>query len=515
MRKIREVLRLGLALGLSLRQVGRSVSLGHGTVGDYLLRAKVAGLQWEQVQAMDDDALEGKLYPAPAARSPEAKLLPEWSQVHRELRRKGVTLSLLWQEYRERQPEGYGYSRFCELYRAFAGSLEVSLRQEYKAGERLFVDYAGQTIEIRDREGGPSREAQIFVAALGASHLTYAEATWSQGLEDWVGAHVRCFAFLGGVPELVTPDNLKSGVTRPCWYEPELNATYAEMAQHYGVAVLPARVVKPRDKAKVESAVLQVERWILARLRDRTFFSLGELNEAIRTLVEELNARPLKVLRVSRRELFETIEREALRPLPTTPYELGRWKLVRVGVDYHVEFDGHYYSVPYQLIREQLDLRATETTVEVFHRARRVAFHRRSAERGRHTTLREHMPRAHQAYLEWTPVRLVAWAQKTGPATAELVEAILRSRPHPQQGFRSCLGLLRLGDRYSPVRLETACQRALAIGAHSYQSVKSILGSGLDQQPLHREPESPVVEHENVRGARYYAGATGEEGRPC
>lgn len=513
MRKIRDVLRLRWALGLSYRQIGRSLRIGHGTVGDYVMRAQAAGLSWAEVAEMGEEELESKLFPP--VRGPEASTrpLPDWSEIHRELRRKGVTLALLWQEYREAHRDGYGYSRFCELYRHWEGRLDVPMRQEHKAGERLYVDYAGLTVPIRDRESGESREAQIFVAALGASQLTFAEATESQTLPDWLGSHVRAFEYFGGVAELVVPDNPKTAVKKPCWYEPELHRSYEEMAQHYGAAILPARVRHPRDKAKVESAVQQVERWILAPLRKQTFFSLRELNGAIAELLEALNDRPLKILRVSRRELFEDVEREALGPLPARPYELSEWKKVRVGIDYHVEFEGHYYSVPYQLIREQLDLRFTAKTVEIFRRSKRVAAHRRRFRRGRHTTLQEHMPRSHQAYLEWTPVRLVKWARKSGESTAELVETILRARPHPQQGFRSCLGLMRLGERYGSERLEAAAKRALRIGSTSYQSVKSILRTGLDQQPLRREPQQrPLPEHGNVRGPGYY-GVGSEEGR--
>lgn len=516
MRKIREVLRLKWKLGLSHRQVKRSVRIGYGTVCDYLLRAKIEGLSWEQVEGLSDAALEARLFPGPQARQgADQRALPDWPAVHGELKKKGVTLSLLWQEYRERHGDGYGRSRFCQLYRIWEGRLDVCLRQDHKAGERLFVDYAGQTVGVVDRASGEVREAQIFVAVLGASSYTYAEATWSQDLKDWIGSHVRTFEALGGVSELVVPDNLKSGVTRPCRYEPEVNRTYAELARHYGVAVVPARVRKPRDKAKVEAGVLQVERWVLARLRNQRFFSLPELNACIAKLLAELNDRPLKVLGVSRRQLYEQIDRPALGALPRQPYELAEWKKVRVAPDYHVEFEGHYYSVAYRLIKKQLDLRATARTVEVFDQGKRVAAHRRDGRRGQHSTLAEHMPKAHQAYLEWTPARLIRWAEKTGRATAELVEQILLSRSHPQQGFRSCLGLLRLGKGYGAERLEAACRRALAIRGLSYQSVKSILKSGLDQEPLPETLETAAIEHGNLRGADYYRDECGEQIPPC
>ena len=517
MRKIREVLRLKWERGLSHRQVERSLQMGRGTVAGYLRRALAAGLSWEQVATLIDGDLEQRLFPSAAGPPTGSKPLPDWARVHQELKRKGVTLSLLWQEYRERDADGYGYSRFCELFRAWEGRLDPCLRQDYAGGEKLFVDYAGQTVVVQDASSGAPREAQVFVAVLGASNYTFAEATWSQALEDWIGSHVRAFQFLGGVSELVTPDNLKSGVKAPCRYEPDLNRSYTEMAEHYGVAVVPARVRKPRDKAKVESGVLQVSRWILARLRNETFFSLRELNESIRKLLGELNERPLKVLGISRRELFERVDRPALRPLPRTPYEFAEWKHVRVAPDYHVELEGHYYSVPYQLLRQQLQLRATAWTVEVFHKGKRVAAHHRDRRKAKHSTLTEHMPKAHQAYLEWTPTRLVQWAEKTGRATAELVAAILCGRVHPQQGFRSCLGLMRLGDRYGAERLEAACQRALAIQGLSYKSVKSILDHGLDRQPLAAAVDGAApIQHGNLRGAAYYRGGDPDkETAPC
>ena len=516
MRKIRDVLRLTQVLGLSQRQVARSVRLGQSTVWDYLTRWKVSGLTWDEVEALDDAALERRLFPSERASPESQRALPDWCEVHQELKAKGVTLSLLWQEYRELSPDGYGYSRFCDLYREWKKRLDVTLRQDYRGGEKLFVDYAGQTVDVIDRETGEVREAQVFVAVLGASNYSYAEATWSQDLRDWIEAHVHAFEAIGGVVELVIPDNLKSGVTKPDWYEPDVNPTYAEMAEHYGVAVLPARVKHPRDKAKVESGVLQVERWILARLRKQTFFSLGEVNRAIRELMDEFHDRPLKVLKISRRTLYEAVDRPALSPLPARRYEFAEWKAVRVGPDYHVELDGHYYSVPYQLVRKQLELRSTRTTVEIFDRGKRVAGHVRSRHRGRHTTVREHMPKAHQKYLEWTPTRLVRWAQKTGVSTARLVEGILQTRPHPQQGFRACLGVMRLGDRYGGERLEAACQRSLELQSYSYQSVKSILRTGLDQQPLPlAERHDRVIDNANVRGASYYEGRDSEEVSPC
>jgi transposase len=505
MRKIKEVLRLKWEGRLSNRQIARSCAIARPTVAEYLRRAEAAGLSWPLPVELDEGRLERLLFPSPSSVSAEQRPVPDWAGVHQELKRKGVTLFLLWQEYKAAHPQGHQYSWFCEQYRAWADKIDLVMRQEHRAGEKLFVDYAGQTVPVQDPVSGSIRQAQIFVAVLGASSYTYAEATWTQGLADWIGSHVRALSFFGGVPEIIVPDNLKSGITQAHRYEPELNPTYQEMAAHYGVAVVPARVRKPRDKAKVESGVLLVERWVLARLRHHTFFSLAELNTAIRELLADLNCRPFKKLPGSRQHLFDSLERPALRPLPALPYEYAEWKKARVNIDYHVEVEGHYYSVPYQLVRQQLDVRLTANCVECFYKGQRVSSHRRSSLKGRHTTLTEHMPKAHQHYLDWTPERLVRWAQTTGPATAQVVATILASRPHPQQGFRSCLGIMRLGKTYGADRLEATCQRALALEACAYKSLESILKNGLDRHPLPaRQVSPPVIHHPNIRGPEYY-----------
>jgi transposase len=505
MRKIREVLRLRLEVGLSARQVAASVQIARSSVGEYERRLGAAGLSWPLPEGLSDAELERRLFPPPPPVAPDTRPVPDWAVVHEELRRPGVTMMLLWEEYRAAHPEGFAYSWFCEHYRAWAGKLDVVMRQSHRAGEKLFVDYAGQTVELIDRASGEVRTAQIFVAVLGASNYTYAEATWTQGLSDWIGAHVRALAYFGGVPEIVVPDNLRSGVSRASRYEPDLNPTYAELAAHYGVAVVPARVRRPRDKAKAEVGVQVVERWILAALRQRSFFSLAELNEAIAALLERLNARPFKKLPGSRREAFAKLDRPALRPLPASPYVYATWKRVRVHIDYHVELEGHYYSVPYALVKQSLEARLTERTVELFHKGARVASHRRSEYKGRHTTVPEHMPKTHREYAAWTPQRLVRWAEQTGPATAAVIGHILGTRPHPQQGFRSCLGILRLGQTYGAERLEAACRRALHLNACRYKSIASILERGLDRQPL---PEPQALElpsaHDHIRGPGYY-----------
>jgi transposase len=378
------------------------------------------------------------------------------------------------------------------------------MRLTHKAGEKAFVDYAGQTVAIVDPDTDEVRQAQIFIGVLGASNYTYVEAQWSQKLPDWINGHVRMFTFFGGVPEIVVPDNLKSGVKSPCRYEPDLNPTYQDLAEHYGVAVIPARSGKPKDKAKAEVGVQVAERWILARLRHRTFFSLAELNQAIRELLGPLNERPMKHLERSRRAFFELLDQPALRPLPEQPYVFATWKKARVNIDYHVEFEKHYYSVPHRLIHEEVDIRATQATVEIFFKNKRVASHARAKSPGRHTTLAEHMPTAHQEYLEWTPERLVRWAQSIGPHTAQIVQALLDSPKHPQQAYRSCLGLLRLAKRYGDDRLEAACRRAFPAGISSYKGVKNILAAKLDQVQPEAPPAVVPESHENVRGESYY-----------
>ena len=506
MRKVRQVLRLAWEAGLKQREISRSLSLSPTTVAEYLRRAKDAGLSWPLPESLDDSQLESRLFPVSPKGKHDRRPLPVWSSVHRELTRKGVTLVLLWEEYKAIHPDGLQYSQFCDRYRAWSGKLDLVMRQHHRAGEKLFVDYAGQTVPVIDPSTGEIREAQIFVAALGASHYTYAEATWTQTLPDWIASHIRCFEFLGSVPALLVPDNLKNAVTKPCRYEPDANATYEDLADHYGTAILPARVRRPRDKSKVENSVLLVERWILARLRHHTFFSLSELNAAIHKLLERLNSKPFKKVPGCRKELFEQLDRPAMKPLPVERYSYAEWKKARVHIDYHVEVLGHYYSVPYALVKQQLDVRITAHTVELLHRNKRVASHRRSFLKGRHTTLTAHMPKAHQQYANWTPRRLVSWAEKTGPATAGLVSTILTHRKHPQQGFRSCLGIMRLGKAYGDERLEAACRRAMKLEAFSFKSVHSILKNGLDRQSLLaiEEETSAPIDHPNIRGGGYY-----------
>lgn len=507
MRKIREVLRLRWQQGLSHRQIVTSCQLGQGTVAEYLRRAKAAGLCWPLPDSLTDAELEGRLFPPPETIPKDERPLPDWGYVHREVRRKGVTLLLLWQEYHEGHPKAFRYSRFCELYHEWRQASEPRMHQVHKAGEKLFVDYAGQTAHVVDRKTGEVLDAQVFVAALGASSYTFAEATWTQGLSDWTGSHVRAFAHFGGVPELVIPDNIKTGVTSACYYEPDINPTYQELARHYGTVILPARVRKPRDKAKVENAVQQIERWVLAPLRNCTFFSLEDLNCAIRERVEALNERQGQGLPASRRELFETLEKSALGPLPDQRYEMALWKKARVNIDYHLQVDYHYYSVPSRLVRKEVEVRLTATTLEVIYQGERVASHCRSYKRHAYTTLSEHMPPNHKAYADRDAQVLLRRARENGTATEELMHRILASRLHPVQGYRACLGILRLAKTHGPERLEAASRRAVAVGALSYRNLQAILNNHLEDAPLPGQGSlcvQPAINHANIRGAEYY-----------
>jgi transposase len=485
--------------------VAASLQVSVGTVTAVLRRATHAGLDWAQVQPLPDDALEARLYGV-ARPGGRGRPLPEWAWIHAERKKPGVTLELLHLEYLEQHPGGYRYTRFCDLYRQWLARHQLSMRQEHRAGEKIFVDYAGQKPSIIDPTTGEVIEVELFVGVLGASNYTYAEATATQQLPDWLASHQRMFAFFGGVSTAVVCDQLKSGVTLPCRYEPGLQRTYEEFAAHVGTTILPARPQKPRDKAKIEVAVQVAERWILARLRRETFHSLAALNVRIRELLDALNRRLMRHYQASRWELFLRLDRPALRPLPASPFVDGVWKLAKVNVDYHVEVEHHYYSVPHALVHAHVDVRVSALTVEIFQRGQRVAAHVRSHVRGQHTTVTAHMPKAHQRHREWSPSRLIAWGASVGPQTAALVEVILASRPHPEQGYRSCLGILRLARRDGPTRLEAACARALAVGARSYRNVDAILKHGLDRCPLPgagAAPPRPVL-HDQLRGPAYY-----------
>lgn len=502
MRSTREILRQKMVLGRSHRATAASVHVSLGAVSLAVARATDARLTWAEVEALDDAELEARLYRsgAPAHVRPE----PDCAWIHRERHRAGVTLELLHHEYLEQHPTGLRYTAFCDRYREWLERRGLIMRHVHVAGDKLFVDYSGKKPHLVDSETGELIEVELFVAVLGASNLTYAEATMTQRSQDWIASHVRALEFFGGVPAALVPDQLKSGVVKACRYEPETQRTYEDLATHYGTTVLPARPGKPRDKAKVEVGVQIAQRWILARMRNEVFHTLGELNARIRELLVDLNNRVMRRYGKSRRELFESLERAALRPLPAERFEYSEWAKARVNIDYHVAIDGHLYSVPHRLVHEQVEARITRDAVEILHGRKCVAVHPRGTGRGGFTTNREHMPSAHRAHAEWTPSRIVAWAEKVGVATKLLCETILNERPHPEQGFRSCLGILRLAKRYGDSRLEAACGRALRVHARSYRHVESILKNGLDRVPMADDAKTVVLTHENVRGRDYY-----------
>lgn len=507
MRKVREVLRLLWDLNQSARVVAGACNLARSTVGEYERRAVAAGLSWP-LPDVDDAALEALLFPPPSSVPRELRPEPDYALVDAELRKsKLVTRQLLWQEYKAANPEGFAFSKFCDGLRKWRGEQGLSMRQTHVAGEKTFVDYAGSTVAVTDPVSGEIRSAFVFVGAMGASHYAYAEASWTQGLQDWIMSHVRMLTHFGACPEVLVPDNLKAGVKSAHLYEPDVNPTYLEFARHYGLAVIPARAGKPTDKPVVESAVQVVGRWILAKLRKRTFFSLEELNDAIWELLEGFNSKPFQKRPGSRKSVFEEVDLPAMKPLPASRYVYAQWKHVRCSkLDYHVSIEGHAYSVPFTLAGKQLEARVTAATIEVFHGGKRVASHARSSRPSGHTTVTEHMPPAHQAVAGMTPEKLRAWAERIGPYTNQFIEEVMNSRAHVQQSFKTCLGTLRLGKKYGDDRLEAACGRAVHIGSYAYKSVEAILKNRLDELPLETQAESmPKVEHENLRGASYYA----------
>ena len=507
MRQVREVLRLRTA-GVGLNEIGRRVGVAPSTVRLTLKRLASAGLSWPLPAEMTDSALERALFAAAGTKQGHRRHVePDWAEIHRELKRKHVTLTMLWDEYIERCPEGYRYSRFCELYRSWASRLSVTMRQAHIGGDKLFVDYAGDTVPvIVDRLTGQVRPAQIFVAVMGASNFTYAEASWTQALADWIGTHTRAFAALGGVPKLLVPDNTKVAVIKACLYEPQVNRTYAEMAAHYDTAILPARPRRPRDKAKVEVAVLIIERWLLGRLRHRRFYSLDELNTAIGELLRQLNdERPIRRLGVTRRALFEGSTGPTSTRCRRSPIVLPNGASAGLVSITTSRLEGHFYSVPHRFARSEVEVRLTPRAVEIFLKGERIAAHLRASSNHRHTTVPEHMPSSHRRYADWTVERIRREAASIGPATAALCELILERRPHPEQGFRACLGIVRLLRPFGADRLEAAATRAIEIGTLTYGSVRSILDNKLDRQTAQQSPANGVpILHPNIRGSRYY-----------
>jgi len=508
MRKIKDVLRLKFEMRFSHEKIAAATGLSKGAVTNAVQRALEKGLSWPLPADLDDSGLEAMLYRQAVSRSHYAP--PDYARMHQELKRKGVTLQLLWEEYEAAHGEhAYRYSQFCVHYQAYRGTLARSMRQVHRAGEKVFIDYSGDTVVVIDPTSGEILTAEIFVATLGASKYAYAEATWTQTLPDWIGSNIRMLEFFGAVPSLWIPDNLKAAIKNACRYEPEATSTYEDCARHYGAAILPARPYRAKDKAAVEMSVLVVQRWILARLRNRQFFSLRELNAAIAELLVDLNRRPFKKLPGCRAEAFESIDRPAMKPLPAARYEYAEWAKAKVGIDYHVEADRHYYSVPHALVGAHVMVRLTDSTVECFFKSGRVAAHVRSYLKGKHTTLAEHMPSAHRKHMKWTPGRLLNWGQNIGVGTRAVVQWQLENRPHPEQGYRACLGLLNLSKTYGQERLEAACRRALAIGEPTRKRIIAILKAKLDQHPdlfpaADTAAATAARTHANVRGADYF-----------
>ncbi len=512
MRRVREILRLTIDAGLGGREVARRVGIAPSTLREMLKRYASSGLPWPLPMDLSDPALEHRLYgEAGTKQGHRRRPEPDWAALNRELKKKHVTLQIVWDEYIAANPDGYGYSRFCDLYRNWESRLPVTMRQTHLGGDKLFVDYAGDKVPvIIDRRTGKTQDAHLFVAVIGGSSLSFALATWTEKLPDWIEGHVQALAFLGGVPALIVPDNPKVAVIKACFYDPQINRTYADLAAHYGTAILPARPRRPRDKAKVEALVRIVERWLLGKLRNQRFYSLADVNAAIGDMLSGLNEkRILRHQNRTRRQLFDEVDAPRLKPLPAEAYVLAEWKVRKVGLDYHVDFDGHFYSVPYRHARADVELRATARTVEIFLKGERIAAHMRGSGNGKHTTLPEHMPSSHRRYAGWTIERIMKEAGAIGPGAEVFCKRVLELRTHPEQGFRTCLGVVRMAKRYGADRLENACLRALEIGAMNYGSVKSILDNHLEGQPAPRrrrgdDDQTLDLLHPNIRGSTYY-----------
>lgn len=506
MRKIHEVCRLRLKMGLGINQIAGACNMSTSTASTYVNKIEESKLSYEELSAMDEDAVYKLLFPVATETPVSDKEMPDFEYLTKELKKKGVTLQLLYEEYRRDHPDGYSRSQFYEKYRDYAKKLDPVMRFNHKAGDKMFEDFSGDKPHYINPKTGEKVEVELFVTALGASSYTFACAVADQKTENFIKGNIKALEYYGGCPACIVPDNLTSGVTSACYYDPEINRTFADMAKHYNVAVIPARVAKPRDKAKVENAVLQAQRRILAALRNRTFFSLYELNDAILQEVEKLNSRPMAVTGKSRRELFEEIEKPALRLLPAERFEIYNYKKpTKLNIDYHVDVEKSYYSVTHALIGQTVDVKYNSRVVEIYHKNKRVASHIRTYKKGEYITEDSHMPNEHRQYLEWTPERIKNWGGKIGPHTAKLIERIMEVRKHPEQGFRNCLGIIRLSKQYTPERVENACKRAFAVDACNYRSVKSILQSGLDKVAyLEEQRDTKPIEHPNIRGGEYY-----------
>ena len=505
MRKLKEIIRLKFSGGLTHRQIAKSLSVSPSVISTYTNRVAQMGITaWPLDDKWTDSELRRQFLTTKV--KPKRHTLPNWHEVKIELSNKIVTLQLLWEDYIALNPAGYySYNHYCRMYKKWLKLQKPAMRQTHKAGEKLFVDYCGPTATVVDRATGECMSAQVFVAVMGATNYTFAEATWSQKLEDWCMSHVRCFSYLGGVPNMVIPDNLRSAVQRAHLYEPDLNPTYQQLAAHYDTVVIPARPRKPKDKAKAEVGVQIVERWIMARLRKDVFYSLRELNARILELLYILNSKVMKQYEVSRTELFTRLDKPALKALPSHPYRYVRIKKVRAHIDYHVDVDKHYYSVPYSLVKQMLEAHISAELVTIYHQGEQVAVHPRSRQLGGHTTNEVHMPKAHQLQ-KWSPERFERWAKKIGVHTYHFIRQTLARKRYPEQSYRTCIGLLNLQKTYTSSRLDAACERALHIGVLKMKVVKDILDKGLDKHPLPKEKPDLLrhIQHGNIRGNDYY-----------
>lgn len=501
MRKIKEILRLHYENKLSNRNIGRVCNISPTTAGEYINLARQKEIDFKK---LDDESIYKLLYPEKKITNSKIKQMPDMDYINQELKKKGVTIQLLWEEYISNNPGGYSRSHFFNLYGNWSKKLHPTLRITHKAGEKMFVDFSGDKPHYINSSTGEIIYVELFVSVLGASSYTFATALRSQGLEDWIRAHIKAFEYFEGCPEIVVPDNLKSGVKRACIYDPEINPLYSEMAEHYNIAVIPARAYKPKDKAKVENGVLNAQRRILAVIRNKDFFSLSELNQGIQDALVKLNKREMQIIKKSREQLFNEIEKPALKKLPSNRFILYKFKKAKVHIDYHIELEGNYYSVPYKYLHKYVEVKYTDLTIQIYYQSKRLATHCRSYKKGEFVTDDSHRPPSHAKYLEWTPARIKHWAKSMGLNTEALMEEIMSTRKHAEQGYRSCLGILRLSKKYTPERLNNACKRALSIGAINYRSIKSILEKGLDKEVITESEKSKIVQHENIRGCRYY-----------
>ena len=505
MKKIRELLRLIYGTGLSQRQAATGACMSKTSAQEILAKIKLKKLSWPLDESLSDEMLNDILFSKNVENNSSNKKIPDWHEVQKELLKKGLTLKLLWMEYKEENHDGYQYTKYCDMFRKWRKLNRLSMRQHHVAGEKMFIDFSGMRVPYIDRITGECKNAEIFLCVLGGSSYTFAYAVCDQTIQSWIHAHIKSFDFFGGISQILVPDNLLCGVKKPCRYEPEINRIYSEFAKHYGIAVIPARVRRPKDKSKVEVAVQVAERWILARLRKQTFYSVEEINIAIIPFLKTINEKIMRHIGSSRKELYEKYERTSLKKLPEEHFELYFWKKAKVNIDYHVEFEKHYYSVPYSLVHKEVEMRVTKNIVEIYHSNKKIAIHKVTSLPGKHTTIAEHMPQQHQKHVEWTYERMLSWAESVGPSIKQCFEIILNRHTHPEQGFRSCLGILRLGKCYSNERLDSACLRAIIYGNISYKIIKNILSNNLDKLSLpESQTNTPDFKHENIRGPNYY-----------